>query len=80
TWKGDRPLKEFFPRLFTFEKDKDILVAVKVTSSVDCSFRRHVLRGAEQQQRFDLSILIDSATLSSSHDRWVCDLAGDGEF
>nr|GEW72796.1 RNA-directed DNA polymerase, eukaryota [Tanacetum cinerariifolium] len=36
--------------------------------------------GVEQQQRTDLALLMDSVSLSSSQDRWVCDLSSDGEF
>lgn len=34
----------------------------------------------ESQQLVDLTALLASVSLSSSADRWVCDLSGDGEF
>nr|GFB07203.1 RNA-directed DNA polymerase, eukaryota [Tanacetum cinerariifolium] len=79
-WKGDRPLKEVFSRVFALELDKEILVAEKVDTSVDHSLRRPIRGGVEQQQRTDLALLMDSVYLSSSQDRWVYDLSGDGEF
>ncbi|GJU84385.1 hypothetical protein Tco_1291931 [Tanacetum coccineum] len=36
--------------------------------------------GAERQQWDDLSSIMNSVVLSSSKDRWTCDLSGDGEF
>nr|GEZ11567.1 hypothetical protein [Tanacetum cinerariifolium] len=41
---------------------------------------RPIQGGVEQQQRTDLALLMDYVSLSSSQDRWVCDLSGDGEF
>nr|GFC10770.1 RNA-directed DNA polymerase, eukaryota [Tanacetum cinerariifolium] len=79
-WKGDRPLKEVFPRVFALELDKEILVAEKVATSVDDSLGRPIRGGVEQKQRTDLALLMDFVSLSSFQDRWVCDLSGDGEF
>nr|GEV59872.1 RNA-directed DNA polymerase, eukaryota [Tanacetum cinerariifolium] len=50
-WKGDRTLRDAFPRMFALES-----------------------------QFTDLASTMDSVSLSSSHDRWVCNLSGDGEF
>nr|GEU43590.1 hypothetical protein [Tanacetum cinerariifolium] len=44
------------------------------------SFRRPVRGGVELQQLTDLVSLMDSVVLCSSHDRWRCDLSGDGDF
>nr|GEX21282.1 RNA-directed DNA polymerase, eukaryota [Tanacetum cinerariifolium]GEX24097.1 RNA-directed DNA polymerase, eukaryota [Tanacetum cinerariifolium] len=44
------------------------------------SFRRPVRAGSEHQQIVDLNSLLESVSLSQSHDRWFCDLIGDGEF
>ncbi|GKC36781.1 RNA-directed DNA polymerase, eukaryota [Tanacetum coccineum] len=44
------------------------------------SFRRPVQAGSEHQQMVELNSLMESVSLSQSHDRWICDLAGDGEF
>ncbi|GKD47130.1 RNA-directed DNA polymerase, eukaryota [Tanacetum coccineum] len=52
----------------------------KKASSVSASFRRDVRDGAERQQWDDLSSIMNSVVLSSSKDRWTCDLSGDGEF
>ncbi|GKA63778.1 hypothetical protein Tco_0763384 [Tanacetum coccineum] len=49
-------------------------------SSVSASFCRDVRDGAERQQWDDLSSIMNSVVLSSSKDRWTCDLSGDGEF
>ncbi|PWA92916.1 hypothetical protein CTI12_AA075670 [Artemisia annua] len=48
--------------------------------SLEVSFRRLVRDGVERQQLLDLNSLIGSLILSSSKDRWICDLNGDGEF
>nr|GEW60156.1 RNA-directed DNA polymerase, eukaryota [Tanacetum cinerariifolium] len=44
------------------------------------SFHAEVRDGAERLQWSDLISIVDSVFLSSSKDRWVCDLSGDGEF
>ncbi|GKE30456.1 RNA-directed DNA polymerase, eukaryota [Tanacetum coccineum] len=70
-----------FPRLFALEMDKEILVASKLGStSLEVSFRRPVRDGVERQQLIDLNLLTGSIPFSSSKDRWICDLSGDGEF
>ncbi|GKE25097.1 RNA-directed DNA polymerase, eukaryota, partial [Tanacetum coccineum] len=70
-----------FPRLFALEMDKEVLVAVKLgASSVADSFRRGVRDGTERQQWSDLSSLVAPVSISSSKDRWIYDLMGDGEF
>ncbi|GJU41644.1 RNA-directed DNA polymerase, eukaryota [Tanacetum coccineum] len=79
-WLGDKSLRDQFPRLFALELDKEALVAVKMNTSVAHSFRRPVRAGFEHQQMVDLNSLLESVSLSSSHDRWFCDLGGDGEF
>ncbi|GJW37310.1 RNA-directed DNA polymerase, eukaryota [Tanacetum coccineum] len=80
-WLADAPLCVQFPRLFALELDKEIVVANKMgASSVSASFRRDVRDGAERQQWDDLSSILNSVVLSSSKDRWTCDLSGDGEF
>nr|GEV75973.1 RNA-directed DNA polymerase, eukaryota [Tanacetum cinerariifolium] len=61
-------------------KDKDALVAVKMVGSLDHSFHRIVRDGMEQQQMIDLILILESVSLSTSQDRWICDLSGDGEF
>ncbi|GJT87388.1 RNA-directed DNA polymerase, eukaryota [Tanacetum coccineum] len=67
--------------MFALELDKEIVVANKMgASSVSASFRRDVRDGAERQQWDDLSSILNSVVLSSSKDRWTCDLSGDGEF
>nr|GEX46233.1 RNA-directed DNA polymerase, eukaryota [Tanacetum cinerariifolium] len=43
-------------------------------------YRRHVRAGSKHQQMVDLNSLLESVSLSQSHDRWFCDLIGDGEF
>nr|GEW05051.1 RNA-directed DNA polymerase, eukaryota [Tanacetum cinerariifolium] len=78
--EGDRTLRDAFPRMFVLESVKQIFVAEKMVMPVDYSFRRPVRGGDEQQQFTDLASTMDSVSLSSSHDRWVCNLSGDGEF
>nr|GEX33215.1 RNA-directed DNA polymerase, eukaryota [Tanacetum cinerariifolium] len=48
--------------------------------SVDVSFRRPVRDGAERQQWSELYEILEPVILSSSKDRWTCDLSDDGEF
>ncbi|PWA35487.1 RNA-directed DNA polymerase, eukaryota, Reverse transcriptase zinc-binding domain protein [Artemisia annua] len=80
-WLSDQPFRVTFPRLFALEKDKDSTVASKLGSpSLEVSFRRLIRDGVERQQLLDLNSLIGSLTISSSKDRWICDLNGDGEF
>ncbi|GJT23746.1 RNA-directed DNA polymerase, eukaryota, partial [Tanacetum coccineum] len=49
------------------------------SSSIDASFRRSVREGVEREQWNDLNSL-SCVTLSSSKDRWICDLNGEGVF
>nr|GEW43698.1 hypothetical protein [Tanacetum cinerariifolium] len=62
------------------ELDKEVLVANKMKAVVGHSFRRPVRASFEHQQMVDLNSLLESVSLSQSHDRWFCDLTGDGEF
>ncbi|GKB04375.1 RNA-directed DNA polymerase, eukaryota [Tanacetum coccineum] len=80
-WISDQSLCDRFPRLFALETDKEATVdAMLGASSTDVSFRRAVRDGAERQQWSDLNSLSGSVSLSSSKDRWICDLTGDGDF
>nr|GEU97668.1 RNA-directed DNA polymerase, eukaryota, reverse transcriptase zinc-binding domain protein [Tanacetum cinerariifolium] len=80
-WLSDEPFYVMFPRLFALETDKKISVASKLGStSLEVSFRRLVRDGVERQQLIDLNLLTGSILLSSSKDRWICDLSGDCEF
>ncbi|PWA40481.1 hypothetical protein CTI12_AA562300 [Artemisia annua] len=77
-WISDVPLRDSFPRLFALETDKDASVAVKLgAGSIASSFRREVRDGVERHQWSDLISIVDSVFLSSSKDRWICDLSGD---
>nr|GEX58207.1 RNA-directed DNA polymerase, eukaryota, reverse transcriptase zinc-binding domain protein [Tanacetum cinerariifolium] len=64
-WKGEKPFREVYPRLFALERDKEIHVTVKLASLID-SFRRPVRGGVELQQLTDLVSLMDSVVLCSS--------------
>ncbi|GJS15007.1 RNA-directed DNA polymerase, eukaryota [Tanacetum coccineum] len=79
-WKGDSTLRDDFPRMYAIELDKQISVADKMAAHVDASFRRPVRGGIELNQFNDLVSFIDSVSLSSSHDRWVCNASCDGNF
>nr|GEX70430.1 RNA-directed DNA polymerase, eukaryota [Tanacetum cinerariifolium] len=79
-WKGDSTLRDIFPRMFALEMDKQITVAAKMVARVDASFRRPVPGGIEHDQLNELRSCIDSVSLSFSHDRWVCNASGDGNF
>nr|GEY36831.1 RNA-directed DNA polymerase, eukaryota [Tanacetum cinerariifolium] len=81
TWILDMPLSARFPRIFALENDIEASVAVKWgASSFDASFRRPVRDGAESHQWTELMSMLGTISLSSSPDRWVCDLNGDGVF
>nr|GEV96913.1 RNA-directed DNA polymerase, eukaryota [Tanacetum cinerariifolium] len=68
-------------RLFALELDKDISVAAKWSApSFDASFRRHVRDGVERNQWSALLHMLGTITLSSSPDRYFCDLNGDGAY
>ncbi|GJT66397.1 RNA-directed DNA polymerase, eukaryota [Tanacetum coccineum] len=80
-WLSDQPFYVMFPRLFALEMDKEISVASKMGStSLEVSFRIPVRDGVERQQLIDLNLITGSILLSSSKDRRICDLSGDGEF
>nr|GFB29935.1 RNA-directed DNA polymerase, eukaryota, reverse transcriptase zinc-binding domain protein [Tanacetum cinerariifolium] len=79
-WIRDVPLRVKFPRLFALDLNKQASVAVKLSAPIDVSFRRNARGGLEEHLLADLTSLIDSVTLSNSGDRWVCDLASDGNF
>ncbi|GKB58295.1 RNA-directed DNA polymerase, eukaryota [Tanacetum coccineum] len=81
TWILDKPFSIRFPRIFALETDKLASVAVKWEApSFGHSFRRQARDGVEREQWLDLLSMLDTVTLSSSIDRWVCDLNGEGEF
>nr|GEV58241.1 RNA-directed DNA polymerase, eukaryota [Tanacetum cinerariifolium] len=76
---GESNLHDTFPRMFALETDKQSTVAAKI-AQVDGSFRRLVWGGLEQDQFNKLISFIDSVSLSSSQDKWVCNASGDGSF
>nr|GFA79244.1 RNA-directed DNA polymerase, eukaryota, reverse transcriptase zinc-binding domain protein [Tanacetum cinerariifolium] len=81
TWILDLTLNVRFPRLFALELDKDISVAAKWSApSFDASFRRQVRDGVERNQWSALLHMLGTITLSSSPDRYFCDLNGDGAY
>nr|GEY74757.1 RNA-directed DNA polymerase, eukaryota [Tanacetum cinerariifolium] len=81
TWIFDLPLNVWFPRLFALELDNDISVAAKWSApSFDASFRRHVRDGVERNQWSAFLHMLGTITLSSSPDRYFCDLNGDGAY
>ncbi|GJU06708.1 RNA-directed DNA polymerase, eukaryota [Tanacetum coccineum] len=79
-WIGDIPLRDKFPRLFALELDKEASVAVKLSTPIENSFRRSARGGLEQHLLADMKSMLDSVALLNSGDRWVCDLASDGNF
>nr|GEU53737.1 RNA-directed DNA polymerase, eukaryota, reverse transcriptase zinc-binding domain protein [Tanacetum cinerariifolium] len=79
-WIGDIPLRDKFPRLFALELEKEASVAVKLNAPTEISFRRNARGGLEQHLMADMNSMLDSVVLLNSSDRWVCDLASDGNF
>ncbi|GKB96689.1 RNA-directed DNA polymerase, eukaryota [Tanacetum coccineum] len=81
SWILNTPLSVRFPRIFALETIKDISVASKWNaSSFDASFRRLVRDEAENHQWLEMILMLDTVILSSSGDRWLCDINGDGVF
>nr|GEU89014.1 RNA-directed DNA polymerase, eukaryota [Tanacetum cinerariifolium] len=77
----DKPFYVRFPRIFALETDKPVFVAAKWEApSFEFSFRCHVKDGVETEQWMDLLSLINTVSLSSSNDRWICDLNGEGVY
>ncbi|GJZ96376.1 RNA-directed DNA polymerase, eukaryota [Tanacetum coccineum] len=79
-WIGDIPLRDKFPRLFALELDKEASVVVKLSTPIENSFRRSARGGLEQHLLADMNSMLDSVAFLNSGDRWVCDLASDGNF
>nr|GEX13695.1 RNA-directed DNA polymerase, eukaryota [Tanacetum cinerariifolium] len=79
-WKGGKPFRDTFPRLFALESNRQITVKEKMSSALDSSFRRPARGGVEQSQYIELAALINDVSLSPSSDRWVCSLSNDGVF
>ncbi|GJZ02518.1 RNA-directed DNA polymerase, eukaryota [Tanacetum coccineum] len=79
-WKGDKPFRDEFPRMFALESNQQIFVATKLAASLEVSLRRPVRGGLEQQQFSELYSIIHSVSLSSSFDRWVCSVSSDDDF
>nr|GEU78642.1 RNA-directed DNA polymerase, eukaryota, reverse transcriptase zinc-binding domain protein [Tanacetum cinerariifolium] len=81
SWILGSPLSVRFPRMFALEGDKHITVADKWSDSdFKLSFRREIRDGAECEQWNDMLSILDTVSLSSSNDRWICDLNGEGMF
>ncbi|GJV46834.1 RNA-directed DNA polymerase, eukaryota [Tanacetum coccineum] len=64
-WIGDVPLRVKFPRLFALDLNKEASVAVKLSAPIDISFRRNARGGIEEHLLADLTLLMDSVTLSN---------------
>nr|GEW95664.1 RNA-directed DNA polymerase, eukaryota, reverse transcriptase zinc-binding domain protein [Tanacetum cinerariifolium] len=68
-------LKNKFPRVYALEKNKKVLVSVKMKDpGLDHSLRRKVRGGAEQSQLNALSELLDKANLVPQTDRHIWSL------
>ena len=80
SWKGGTSFRETFPRLFALEMNRKISVKDKMATVLDSSFRRPVRGGVEKEQMSVLAAILDTVSLSSSLDRWVCSLSSDGDF
>nr|GEW56569.1 RNA-directed DNA polymerase, eukaryota [Tanacetum cinerariifolium] len=79
-WIGDIPLHDKFPRLFALELDKEASVAVKLNAPIEISFRRNARGGLKQHLMADMNSMLDLVVLMNFGDRWVCDLASDGNL
>nr|GEX88954.1 RNA-directed DNA polymerase, eukaryota [Tanacetum cinerariifolium] len=74
------PEKKNLRRTNQKEMLREISVAEKLDASLEDSLRRPVRGSLEQQQFSELSSIIESVSLSSSLDRWVCSMSSDGVF
>nr|GEV01318.1 RNA-directed DNA polymerase, eukaryota, reverse transcriptase zinc-binding domain protein [Tanacetum cinerariifolium] len=79
-WICDKSLRDRFPRLFALEMEKEVSVAVEMGASVVDSFRKAVRDETKRHQMLGPNSMLESVSLSSAQDRWICDLFGDGEF
>ncbi|GKD38166.1 hypothetical protein Tco_1258373 [Tanacetum coccineum] len=80
-WLGDSSFKTKFPRLFALEIYKGISVAEKMAhSSLNFSFRRLPIGGAEDTQYQDLYSYTYEVLLPKMSDRWVWSLSASGDF
>nr|GEZ76372.1 RNA-directed DNA polymerase, eukaryota, reverse transcriptase zinc-binding domain protein [Tanacetum cinerariifolium] len=78
-WISEMALCDRFPRVFSLEFAKEVLVVDKMGAPSFCtSFHRQIRDGAENQQWTDLLSTLVPIRLSPSSDRWVCDLNGQG--
>nr|GEU49700.1 RNA-directed DNA polymerase, eukaryota [Tanacetum cinerariifolium] len=80
TWRGDSALRDSFPFMFALEMEKNCMVATKMATPVDASFRRSVRGGIELVQLNELRAILDSVSLSHSHDRCICNASSGGSF
>ncbi|GKA67445.1 RNA-directed DNA polymerase, eukaryota [Tanacetum coccineum] len=78
---GDSVLKTSHPRIFALESRKNISVAEKMNSaSLDASFRRKPIGGAEEEQFMNLVSITSHVLLPQTVDRWSWTLKGSGNF
>ncbi|XP_071713579.1 uncharacterized protein [Rutidosis leptorrhynchoides] len=71
-WLEGLPLATRFPRLFSLEVLKDVMVSDSLSgSALNGSWRRQLRGGAETSHLESLSILITSLVPSSENDVWV---------
>ncbi|GJR20021.1 RNA-directed DNA polymerase, eukaryota, reverse transcriptase zinc-binding domain protein [Tanacetum coccineum] len=74
-WAEGGILKNKFPRVYALEKNKQVLVSVKMKDpGLDHSLRRKVRGGAEQSQLNALSELLDKVNLVPQADRHIWSL------
>nr|GEV45524.1 hypothetical protein [Tanacetum cinerariifolium] len=71
-WRGEKSLKEEYPRLYALEVNKNISVASKFTQETFASsFRRLHRSGVEFEQWRDMLESLDGVLLSPMEDRWI---------
>ncbi|GJZ06340.1 RNA-directed DNA polymerase, eukaryota [Tanacetum coccineum] len=74
-WAEGGILKNKFPRVYALEKNKQVMVSVKMKDpSLDHSMRRKVRGGAEQSQLNALSELLEKVNLVPQADRHIWSL------
>ncbi|GKA19014.1 hypothetical protein Tco_0698929 [Tanacetum coccineum] len=80
-WIDGKPLKNRFPRIYSLESCKLIMVGAKLAQpSLEYSFRRNPRGGVERGQFNELSALVHDVSLIPMFDRWKWDLESSGDF
>nr|GEX42708.1 RNA-directed DNA polymerase, eukaryota [Tanacetum cinerariifolium] len=80
-WIEGKALKNRYPRIYSLETCKLIIVGMKLAqTSLNSSFRRVPSGGVEQEQFDELLALVHDVTLTPMSDRWIWASESSGDF